>query len=194
MSEEYSMQEHPLIELYVNLDDEQQNTSVEESLSAINMDSVVSLTLQAVGLTQEFMLTLLITDDDGIRDMNKQYREQDKATDVLSFPLIERPLVDAPLDQLWAPAEDAEAAEQPHTFVTPPDIVANLGDVVMSWPTILRQAAEAGHDYQTELIYLLSHAVLHLVGYDDQTESGYQAMVTIQQSILQAMGHKAYKA
>ena len=194
MSEESNMQEHPLIELYVNLDDEQQNTSVEESLSAINMDSVVSLTLQAVGLTQEFMLTLLITDDNGIRDMNKQYREQDKATDVLSFPLIERPLVDAPLDQLWPPSEDAETTEQPHTFVTPPDIVANLGDVVMSWPTILRQATEAGHEYQTELIYLLSHAVLHLVGYDDQTEAGYQAMVTIQQSILQTMGQKAYKA
>jgi probable rRNA maturation factor len=187
-------QEHPLIELYVNVGDEQQNTSVEEALSAINLDGVVSLTLQAVGLTQEFMLTLLITDDDGIRDMNKQYREQDKATDVLSFPLIERPLVDAPLDQLWSPAEDAEGTEQPHTFVTPPDMVANLGDVVVSWPTILRQAAEAGHEYQTELIYLLSHAVLHLVGYDDQTEAGYQAMVTIQQSILEAMGQKAYKA
>lgn len=188
------MQEHPLIELYVNIGDEQQNASVEEALSLINLDTVVSLTLQAVNLTQEFMLTLLVTDDDGIRDMNKQYREQDKATDVLSFPLVERPLVDAPLDQLWPPAEDAEATEQPHTFITPPEIVANLGDIVVSWPTILRQAAEAGHDCQTELIYLLSHAVLHLVGYDDQTEAGYQAMVTIQQSILQAMGQKAYKA
>lgn len=188
------MQEHPLIDLYVDLGDEQQNTSIEEALSAINLDSVVSLTLQAVGLTQEFMLTLLIADDESIRDMNKQYREQDKATDVLSFPLIERPLVDAPPDQLWPPQEDAEAAEQPHTFVTPPDMVTNLGDIVVSWPTILRQAIDAGHDYQTELIYLLSHAVLHLVGYDDQTESGYQAMVAIQQSILQAMGQKAYKA
>lgn len=186
------MQEHPLIELYVNLGDEQQNTSIEEALSAINLDSVVSLTLQAVGLTQEFMLTLLVTDDDGIRDMNKQYREQNKPTDVLSFPLTERPLVDAPPDQLWPPLEEAEADE--HTFVTPPGMVTNLGDIVVSWPTILRQALDTGHDYQTELIYLLSHAVLHLVGYDDQTEAGYQAMVAIQQSILQAMGQKAYKA
>jgi probable rRNA maturation factor len=184
------MQEHPLIELYVTLSDEQQNKQVEQILSAINPDRVIALTLQAVNLTQEFMLTLLITDDDGIRDMNKQYREQDKPTDVLSFPLAERPLVDAPADQLWPPQEDAENTQ----FVTAPGMVTNLGDIMISWPTLLRQATAAGHTQQAELIYLLSHGVLHLVGYDDHTESGYQAMVAIQQSILQAMGQKVYKA
>lgn len=188
------MQEHPLIELYVNLSDEQQNMLIEQALAAINLDRVISLTLQAVNLTQEFMLTLLITDDDGIRDMNKQYREQDKPTDVLSFPLAERPLVDAPIDQLWPPQEDAETAQAGTQFVAPPGMVTNLGDIVISWPTVLRQATDAGHTYQTELIYLLSHGVLHLVGYDDHTESGYEAMVAIQQSILQTMGQKAYKA
>jgi probable rRNA maturation factor len=186
------MQEHPLIELYVNLSDEQQNTQVEQALSAINLDRIVELTLQTAKLAQKVMLTLLITDDDGIREMNKQYREQDKPTDVLSFPLAERPLVDAPIDQLWPPLEDAEDA-QATAFVTPPGMITNLGDIVISWPTILRQATDAGHTYQTELVYLLSHGVLHLIGYDDQTESGYQAMVDIQQSLLQATGQKAYK-
>ena len=185
-------EEHPLIELYVNLSDEQQNAAIEQIFSAIDLDGVVSRTLQAVGLTQPVMLTLLITDDDGIREMNKQYREQDKPTDVLSFPLVEQPLVDAPADQLWKPQVE-EGAEPIDAFVTPPGMITNLGDIVMSWPTILHQAAEAGHDDVTELIYLLSHGVLHLVGYDDQTEAGYQAMVQIQQSILQAMGQKAYK-
>jgi len=184
------MQEHPLIELYVTLSDEQQNAQVEQILSAINPDRIIELTLQAVNLTQEFMLTLLITDDDGIREMNKQYREQDKPTDVLSFPLAERPLVDAPADQLWPPQEDA--ADTP--FVTAPGMVTNLGDIMISWPTLLHQAIDAGHTQQAELIYLLSHGVLHLVGYDDHTEAGYQAMVAIQQSILRAMGQKAYKA
>ncbi|GAC1358574.1 MAG: rRNA maturation RNase YbeY [Ktedonobacteraceae bacterium] len=184
------MQEHPLIELYVTLSNEQQNALAEQTLSTINLDSVVARTLQAVGLSQEFMLTLMVTDDDGIREMNKQYREQDKPTDVLSFPLTVRPLVDAPADQLWPPQEDAEA----DAFVTPPGMVTNLGDIVMSWPTIMRQANDAGHAYQAELIYLLSHGVLHLVGFDDQTEAGYEAMVAIQQSILQAMGQKAYQA
>jgi len=67
----------------------------------------------------------------------------------------------------------------------------NLGDIIMSWPTIVLQATEAGHDPLIELLYLLSHGVLHLVGYDDQTEAGYQTMVHIQHSVLQRLGYKA---
>ncbi len=196
------MQEHPLIELYVNLSDAAQNTLVEQTLASVDLDGVVRHTLEAVNIGQEAMLTLLITDDDGIREMNKQYREQNKATDVLSFPLMEKPLVDAPAEQLWTPQDQAEgqdeqegqASEQDNaTFVTPPGMVTNLGDIVISWPTILRQAAAAGHEPLTELIYLFSHGVLHLVGYDDGTEAGYNAMVSIQNSVLATMGQKAYQ-
>jgi metalloprotein, YbeY/UPF0054 family len=211
------MQENPLIELYISHSDEEQNTHIEQAITHLNLDEVVSRTLQKVGITEPVMLTVLITDDDGIREMNKQYREQDKATDVLSFPLQEQPLVDAPADQLWSlPAnenseepvhdiittmnyaadetETAETTEAANTqFVTPPGMPMNLGDIVISWPTILHQAAQAGHDYQTELLYLLAHGVLHLVGYDDQTEAGYQAMVALQQQVLQEVGQKAYR-
>ena len=61
----------------------------------------------------------------------------------------------------------------------------NLGDIVISWPTVTRQAEQAGHSPSYELLYLLSHGTLHLVGYDDQTEEGYQAMVRLQESIMQ---------
>ncbi len=185
------MHEHTLIELYVNLSDNQLNTQIEQQLSSVDLDGTVVRTLEAVNIHQPTMLTLLITDDDGIRDMNKQYREQNKATDVLSFPLLEQPLAQAPADQLWAPqpATDAEQQAIP-PFVNPPDATTNLGDIVMSWPTLVQQATEAGHDTPTELLYLLSHGVLHLVGYDDQTEAGYEAMVRIQHSVLQAGGHK----
>jgi probable rRNA maturation factor len=186
------MQEHPLIELYVNLSDAAQNSLVEETLASVDLDGVVRHTLAAVHITQEVMLTLLITDDDGIREMNKQYREQNKPTDVLSFPLMEKPLVDAPEDQLWVPQAEEGAQEGP-VFVNPPDMVTNLGDVVISWPTIVRQAASAGHEPITELIFLFSHGILHLVGYDDQTEEGYNAMVHIQNSVLVTMGQKAYQ-
>ncbi len=127
-------------------------------------------------------------------EMNKQYREQDKPTDVLSFPLLERPLVQAPEDQLWTPqpSEQAGEASKQSEFVNPPGQITNLGDIVMSWPTIVRQATEASHEPLTELLYLLSHGVLHLVGYDDHTEAGYQAMVSIQNSILGSLGYKAH--
>ncbi len=197
------MQEHPLIELYINVGNEQQNTLLERQLSGVDLDAVVLRTLQAVHISQEVMLTLLLTDDAGIRDMNKQYRDQDKPTDVLSFPLLEHPLVSAPPEQLWAPQETAieaappeelredeqQAFEKPE-FVSPPELVTNLGDIVMSWPTLIRQANETGHEPTTELVYLLSHGVLHLVGYDDHTQAGYEAMVSIQRSVLNSLGYE----
>jgi probable rRNA maturation factor len=188
------MQGNSPIELYVTLSDEQQHTQVEQILATVDLDSAVTHTLQAAHITQPVMLTLMITDDAGIREMNKQYREQDKATDVLSFPLLEHPIVEAPEDQLWPPQidEDGNPVESNTTFITPPGMTTNLGDIVISWPTILQQAQTAGHDSRIELLYLFSHGILHLIGYDDQTEAGYQAMVAIQQLVLQKMGQKAY--
>lgn len=179
----------------IRLGEDQQNMLVEQQLSSIDLDSVALQTLQAVGITQPILFTLLITDDDGIRDMNMQYRDQDKPTDVLSFPLLEHPLVNAPADQLWAsqPAEHASTTieQLSQGFITPPGMVMNLGDIVMSWPTVTRQAIAAGHDPLVELLYLLSHGLLHLVGYDDHTEAGYQAMVHVQQTVLRALGYQA---
>ncbi|MBV9690737.1 MAG: rRNA maturation RNase YbeY [Ktedonobacteraceae bacterium] len=180
------MQENSQIELYVTVGDDQQTAALEQMLTSLKLDAVVTSTLRHVGVTQQIMLTLLVTDDAGIQEMNTQYRQQDKPTDVLSFPLLDIPLVDAPPDQLWHPQ-----AQNTATFVTPPEVVMNLGDVVMSWPTILRQAKQAGHSPAYELLYLLSHGVLHLVGYDDQTEAGYRAMVQIQQTVLRAVGQEA---
>jgi probable rRNA maturation factor len=188
------MQEHPLIELYITVGDDQQNTAIEQLLGSVNLDEVVLRTLQAARVAQTVMLTLLITDDEGIREMNTQYRQQDKPTDVLSFPLLEKPLVDAPPEQLWSvpTGEETAPAQEMPPFVTPPDnMVTNLGDIVMSWPTLVHQAKEAGYSSLYELLYLLVHGVLHLVGYDDQTEAGYQAMVAIQDAVLKEIGQKA---
>lgn len=186
--------EHPQIELYITVGTDEQNTAIEEQLSTLKIDLVVHRTLEIAGITSQVMLTLLVTDDDGIRDMNKQYRHQDKPTDVLSFPLLEKPLVNAPADQLWAIQQTQGQTENAGTtsaFVTPPGMVTNLGDIVISWPTVVRQATVAGHSTAYELLYLLAHGVLHLIGYDDHSEAGYQAMVHMQQAVLQFVGQKA---
>lgn len=194
------MQEQHVIELYVSISDDQQNEQITEQLTQLDLDTVVLQTLALAGVTEQVMLTLLITDDESIREMNQQYREQDKATDVLSFPLLETPLVQAPADQLWEPVPQEEpssgtmpASQENSTFINPPGAVTNLGDVVMSWPTLVRQAGDAQHTPHVELLYLLSHGVLHLIGYDDHTEAGYEAMVHIQRSVLQTGGYN-YKA
>lgn len=185
------------VELYVNAGSDELNAVVEQTFSSSEVEAVVTLTLQEAGVTQPVVLTLLITDDATIQDMNKQYRGQNKPTDVLSFPLLDKPLVDAHPDQLWvAPEKETSAggvlgaAGQTPIFVTPPGMITNLGDIVISWPTVLRQAPAASHSLKYELLYLLSHGVLHLVGYDDANEAGYQAMVRIQESVLQSLGQQ----
>jgi len=188
--------QYPQIELSINTGNDEQNAAIEHVLDSCGVELVVKNTLQAAGVTEPAILTLLITSDDAIRDLNRQYRQQDKATDVLSFPLLDKPLVDAPADQLWMTPEGEEegrAAQEGSrpVFMTPPELPTNLGDIVISWPTVLRQASEAGHSPTYELLYLISHGVLHLIGYDDQSEAGYSAMVNIQQSVLEAMGQKA---
>jgi probable rRNA maturation factor len=191
MQDQYSQ-----LELSINTGNDEQNAAIEHVLDSCGVELVVKNTLQAAGVTEPAILTLLITSDDAIRDLNRQYRQQDKATDVLSFPLLDKPLVNAPADQLWMTPEDEEegwAAQEGSrpVFMTPPELPTNLGDIVISWPTVLRQASEAGHSPTYELLYLISHGVLHLIGYDDQSEAGYSAMVNIQQSVLEAMGQKA---
>ena len=184
-------QEHPEIEMYVDTGNDETNASVQKLIKSLPLDMTVERTLQEAGVNKQVMLTLLITNDETIKEMNKQYRQLNKPTDVLSFPLLEQPLVNAPADQLWTPQEGAEEAQAATPFVTPPELVTNLGDIVISWPTVERQAAEVGHSAGYELLFLLSHGVLHLIGYDDMSEAGYQAMVHIQQSVLQALGQKA---
>ena len=186
------MQEtHVQLDCTINLEDAESDGALQRALSSGLLEQVVSRTMQAVHIQQPVTLSLLITDDAEIQVLNKQYRQQDKPTDVLSFPLLDEPLVDAPADQLWqtpegtgdAGGQQGKGAHQ--AFITPEDMPTNLGDIVISWPTVTRQAEQAGHIAAYELLYLLSHGTLHLVGYDDQTEAGYQVMVRLQESIMQ---------
>jgi probable rRNA maturation factor len=72
---------------------------------------IVALTLARVGVTDPVELSLLLTGDDGLRTLNREYRGTDEPTDVLSFPLLDAPLVAAPEDQLWQPTSADEDAD-----------------------------------------------------------------------------------
>jgi probable rRNA maturation factor len=193
------MQENTVqLDCNINLIDAESDTALQRVLASGLLEQTVSRTLLAVHISQTVTLSLVITDDTEMQTLNLQYRQQDKTTDVLSFPLLDEPLVNAPANQLWQvedQVEDVEGGEESsveHTgksvypaFITPSDMPTNLGDIVISWPTVTRQAEQTDHQPAYELLYLLSHGTLHLVGYDDQTEEGYQAMVHLQESIMQ---------
>jgi probable rRNA maturation factor len=190
----------------INLNDAESDAALQRILASGLLEQTVSRTLQAVSVSQAVTLSLVITDDSEMQALNRQYRRQDKTTDVLSFPLLDEPLVDAPADQLWQSGEDfleeGEANEdEGHidngsrpAFITPADMPTSLGDIVISWPTVRRQAEQAGHPAAYELLYLLSHGTLHLVGYDDQTEEGYRAMVRLQESIMHTIDWETLSA
>ncbi len=184
------------LELSIDLGNAESDTALLHLISSLPLEAVVNQTLHEAGVLQPVMLTLLISNDETIGNLNKQYRGQDKPTDVLSFPLLDKPIVNAPTDQLWTlpeatNGERTETRVTKQVFVTPTELPTNLGDIVISWPTLVRQATEVGHNSTYELLYLLAHGVLHLVGYDDQTEAGYQAMIRIQQAVMDATEQKA---
>jgi probable rRNA maturation factor len=192
------MTEPPVVIDYVlELEGAEDIAPLQHVLSKDLPEQVAARTLAEVGIVQPVSLSLVITGDDAIQALNKQFRQQDKPTDVLSFPLLDQPLVSAPAEQLWmnfheegqskqAGAESNVKANR-QRFIIPDELETNLGDIVISWPTVERQAAQAGHEAIYELLYLLSHGVLHLVGYDDQTEEGYTAMVRLQESVMESI-------
>jgi probable rRNA maturation factor len=116
-------------------------------------ERIAGLVLAAEDIGDETEVGVVITGQERIQELNLVHRGIDEPTDVLSFPMSED-LTDA--------EEDGEMAE----FVGPPDGVRHLGEVIISFPQALRQAADEGHEVGREVTILLVHGMLHLLGYD----------------------------
>ncbi len=115
----------------------------------------------------QYSVALHLVSDATIRALNHEHRGQDEATDVLSFPL-----------------HDPNGMR----FVLPPGHPVNLGDVVVSAPRALEQAAEFGHAPERELAYLVAHGVLHLLGYDHEQDEEQRAMREREEAALAPLG------
>ncbi len=137
-------------------------------------------TLTRIGAARgTYAISVVLTDDAHMRQVNRTTRNQDKSTDVLSFPQRDQPLIPLPDDEAWAETRGIAVH-----FVTGPDGQEHLGDIIIALPTTHNQAEQSGHTFWWECCYLFVHGVLHLVGYDDATEPGYRAMVAHQEAIL----------
>ena len=127
--------------------------------------------LAAEGLTAPCEVDVLLTDDDGIHEINREMRQVDRPTDVLSFPEFE-----LTPGQLPGP-EDA----YPGTGLIP------LGDMVLSMERVSAQAKEYGHSKRRELSYLVTHSVLHLLGYDHLDEGPMKAQMRAREEAIMAL-------
>ncbi len=127
--------------------------------------------LATEGLTAPCEVDVLLTDDEGIHQINLDMRNVDRPTDVLSFPEF-----DLKPEELPA-AEDAD----PGTGLIP------LGDMVLSMERVAAQAEEYGHSRQRELAYLVTHSVLHLLGYDHMDEGEMKQQMRGREEAIMAL-------
>ena len=122
---------------------------------------VIIEALRREGVEGRVALSVVITDDEAVRELNRQFRDVDAPTDVLAFGSV-----------------------QESDFVTAPGEPAYLGDVVISYPRAVAQAEEYGHSINRELALLAVHGVLHLLGYDHVDEVERAEMWARQNEIL----------
>ncbi|HIK43867.1 MAG TPA: rRNA maturation RNase YbeY [Leptolyngbyaceae cyanobacterium M65_K2018_010] len=118
-----------------------------------------------------YELSLTLTGDPTIAQLNQSYRNQAQATDVLSFAALE---TDSPL--------------APELLATEP---LYLGDIVISLDTAEQQAEEAGHSLAWETVWLAAHGFLHLLGWDHPDEASLVAMLSKQRELLASVGWQA---
>ena len=122
---------------------------------------VIRTALETEGVTLPCEVDVFVTSDNGIHQLNLEQRGVDAPTDVLSFPALELRPGEKPT------AEDAD----PGTGLVP------LGDMALSYERVAAQAKEYGHSNRRELAYLVTHSVLHLLGYDHMDEGEQKALM-----------------
>ncbi len=139
--------------------------------------TVIEEALVYEGCPYEAEVNLLLTTDAEIHTMNKEFRQIDAPTDVLSFPLLE---YDVPGD--FSGLEEEADAFDPESG----ELV--LGDIVISKDRVLEQAVAYGHSPRREFAFLIAHSMLHLFGYDHMEDAERLLMEQKQREILEHVG------
>ena len=144
----------------------------EEALTLIRAAADAALATE--GIACEVSCHVLVTDDAGIREVNLSHRGMDRATDVLSFPSLP-----------FSP--DHTAASRPEWLDMEYDVETGtvfLGDIIISWPRVISQAAEYGHSTARETAYLMTHAMFHLMGYDHMEKEDQSRMRQMEEKAI----------
>ena len=120
-------------------------------------------TLIANNMSGKYEVNVTFNDNEQIRELNRQFRDKDKSTDVLSFPLLD--------------------AESDDGFM-PPELETMLGDIVISLEKAREQSEEFGHSFEREVAFLTVHSMLHLLGYDHEKSEADDADMRLRQRII----------
>jgi len=149
---------------------EQIGIHVEEELRGVVdggwVKKIVRQVLKAEGVAPPYEVSIVFTDSEAMRQLNRDYRGVDEPTDVLAFCMLPQKEVD-------------------DSFALPPDGVTRLGEVIISYPQAAEQAKEQGHSPERELALLIIHGILHLLGYDHEEPEEEAKMRTREKELLE---------
>ena len=137
--------------------------------SAALIKKAIKMALDAEGIDVPCIISVMLTDDEGIQTINREFRGVDRATDVLSFPMNE--LVPGEFDEELCEHDMDSGAVM-------------LGDMMISIPRCEEQGEEFGHGYKREIMYLTVHSVLHLLGYDHIDEGEMKAQMRAREKTI----------
>ncbi|HHY77945.1 MAG TPA: rRNA maturation RNase YbeY [Clostridiales bacterium] len=139
------------------------------------VNKIINAVLEFENFDSDYEVSISFVDNDEIKELNRQYRNIDATTDVLSFPLLEF---------------DRKSNNEPVIKDVLIDTEISLGDIVISTEKVIEQAKEYGHSQDRELAFLLVHGMLHLLGYDHIQESDEKIMFKKQEEILNLLNIK----
>ena len=153
------------------------DTEVDPALLTL-MQTAADCALHMEGVGRKCAVSVRLCDDEAIHEINREFRGIDRATDVLSFPMVNYPqgVTAGEADKLLRQALDDELN------------ACMLGDLIISVPHALAQAEEYGHSPEREAAYLLVHGICHLMGYDHIDPDDQRRMRAMEEKILNAVG------
>jgi probable rRNA maturation factor len=146
-------------------------TKVDASGLEALVERAIKATLEEEEVVDEVEVSVSFVDNEEIRKLNKYYRGIDSPTDVLSFPLME-------FEEIEEGEEDEKDAEE----------IYPIGDIVISLEKAKEQAEEYGHSFEREVAYLTVHSMLHLLGYDHETEEERKLMREKEEKVMERLG------
>ena len=141
---------------------------------------VVRRSLVAARVDHPCRVGLVIADEDTVQSLNRDYRGLDEVTDVLSFSFRYSGHYEGEREPDWMSGGDLQ-------FVIPEGEIETLGEVILCYNRVVRQANKQGHTTEKELALLVTHGVLHLVGHDHEKPSEARSMQLLEQRALEDM-------
>lgn len=138
---------------------------------------VINYCLEREKFPYEAEVNLTLTDNEGIWQINKAYRDIDRPTDVLSFPML----------SYDTPGDFSFLEEESDDNFNPDTGEAILGDIIISVEKVKEQALEYGHSELREYAFLITHSMLHLFGYDHMEKEEADIMENLQKQILEEL-------